>query len=180
MEEENQASRRKPVPRAESPPEGDVAFQDRIKDNYCWGCGPLNREGFQIRSRWEGREAVCTWRPDSAHAAGPRNVLNGGVIATILDCHSVCTAIADAYRWEEREIGTEPEILYVTAFLQVNYLRPTPLDRPVELTARIKERGERRRTVVSVLRSNGEETARAQVVAVRVTRAWSESLGSAT
>lgn len=174
MGEEEQAPQSGPEAEAERSWESPLAFQDRMRDNYCWGCGPLNSDGLRIQSRWEGEESVCMWKPDPSHAAGPREILNGGVIATILDCHSVCTAIADAYRREGRAIGSEPEILYVTAFLQVNYLQPTPLDMPVKLTARIKERRERRSTVVSELHSNGQETARAQVVAVRVPRSWSQ------
>lgn len=169
MSDEERSGRRS----SESPEgAGGPAFQDRMRANYCWGCGPLNREGLQIKSRWDGPEAVCTWTPDRAHAAGPRDVLNGGVIATVLDCHSVCTAVADAYRREGRAIGSDPEIWYVTAYLQVNYLRPTPLDGPVTVTARIKERSGRRRTVVSELRPDGEVTARAQVAAVQVDPSW--------
>ncbi len=90
--------------------EGRVPFQDRMENNYCWGCGRLNDKGLQIKSRWDGEEGVCTWRPQEFHAAGPRDVLSGGIIASIIDCHSVCTAVADAYRFEGRHIGSDPEI----------------------------------------------------------------------
>ena len=149
------------------------AFQDGLSDNYCWGCGNLNDDGLHIESRWEGDESVCVWQAPDRYAAGPRHVLNGGIIATILDCHSICTAIADAYREEGREIGSDPDIWYVTGSINVKYLRPTPLSSPVTLRARIVEKGERRTTVACSLYSDEAECARSELVAVRVdAQAW--------
>jgi acyl-coenzyme A thioesterase PaaI-like protein len=153
------------------------AFQDNIPGNYCWGCGNINEHGLQIKSYWSDDEAVCTWQPKPYHAAGPTHVLNGGIIATVIDCHSVCTAIAAAYRAEGREIGTEPLIWYVTKSLQVTYLRPTPLDQPITLRARIKETNEKVTILTCSLfeKGKGEECARGEVVAVRVANAWLEA-----
>ena len=76
------------------------AIQDQLHDNFCWGCGADNPDGLQLKSSWDGTVATATWTPDAVHAAGPRHLLNGGIIATVLDCHGVCTAIADAYERE--------------------------------------------------------------------------------
>ena len=105
-----------------------TAFQDLIPDNGCYGCGPANPHGLRIKSVWEGEEAVCVYRPEPHQSAGPPQFLNGGIIATLIDCHSVCTAIAHAYRAEGRPIGSAPHIWCVTANLNVTYLRPTPLE----------------------------------------------------
>ena len=83
----------------------------------------MNAYGLRIKSYWSGDEAVCTWDPKPYHTAGPKHVLNGGIIATVIDCHCICTAIAAAYRAEGREIGTEPMIWYATGSLQVTYRR---------------------------------------------------------
>lgn len=148
------------------------AFQDLIPDNRCFGCGPDNPDGLRIKSRWAGEEAVCVFQPRPAHCAGPPQFLNGGIIATLIDCHSVCTAIAAAYRAEDREIGTAPWIWCVTAGLNISYLRPTPIESPVELRARI-HRQEGKQTVVRCgLFSAGRECAKGEVVAVRVSTAW--------
>jgi acyl-coenzyme A thioesterase PaaI-like protein len=130
---------------------------------------------LQIKSYWSGDEAVCTWQPEPYHAAGPLHVVNGGIIATIIDCHSVCTAIAAAYRAEGRQIGTEPLIWYVTRSLQVTYLRPTPIDQPLVLRARMKEMNERTTILICSLFGKGEECAQGEVVAVRVASAWLEA-----
>ncbi len=141
-------------------------------DNYCWGCGSDNDAGLRLKSTWDGDASVATWTPRPEHAAGPRHLLNGGIIATLLDCHGVCTAIADGYRREGREIGSEPEIWYATAWVAVEYLRPTPLAEPVSLQGRVVERDDRRTVVACALSSGGRERARARVEAIRVPADW--------
>lgn len=150
----------------------DSAFQNLIPHNHCWGCGALNEDGLQLKSHWDGDEAVSTWQPRPPFFAGPTHVLNGGVIATIIDCHSICTAIADIYRREGREIGSPPDIWCATAELNVTYLRPTPIDAPVTLRSTVKECKGRRTTVACSLSAKGQECARAEVVAVRVPESW--------
>jgi len=152
-----------------------LAFQEQLSGNHCWGCGSLNAYGLQIKSHWSGHEAVCTWDPKPYHTAGPKHVLNGGIIATVIDCHCICTAIAAAYRAEGRKIGMEPTIWYATGSLQVTYRRPTPADRPVLLRARIEESKQRKTVLTCALFAGGEECARAEVVAVRVPHAWREA-----
>ena len=149
-----------------------MAFQHLIPDNWCWGCGSLNRSGLHLESDWEGETAVATWSPHPDHAAGPRHLVNGGIIATVLDCHGICTAVADAYRREGREIGTGAEIWYATASLRVDYLRPTPIEAALHLTATVTYRDDRRTTVACGLVAAGKERARAVVEAVRVPAEW--------
>lgn len=148
------------------------ALQDLIPRNHCWGCGPDNPDGLQIKSYWDGDETVCTWQPRPPFFAGPTHVLNGGVIGALIDCHSVITAIADAYRSEGRDVGAPPDVWCATASMDVKYLRPTPIDAPVTLRARVVERNEKRTTVSCTLSSNGKECARGEVVAVRVPESW--------
>jgi acyl-coenzyme A thioesterase PaaI-like protein len=151
----------------------ELAIQDHIEKNQCWGCGSNNQHGLHVKSYLAGDESVCTWKPQEYHMAGPRHFLNGGIIATIIDCHSICTAIADAYRRERRELSTDPLIWYVTAALKVDYLRPTPIGEAVTLRARVKEVKEKKTVVECSLFSNDERCARAEVIAVRVsTHDW--------
>lgn len=145
-------------------------FQDQMSHNNCFGCGSANERGLGIKSFWDegGDEAVCIWTPGTEHKAGPEDVLNGGIICTIFDCHCICTAIAQAYRDEEREIGTEPMIWCVTGRISVDYHKPTPIDLPVELRSRIEEKHGRKTVVACSLFSDGKKTATAEVLAVRV------------
>lgn len=149
-----------------------IAIQDQIPHNYCWGCGPLNPDGLQIKSYQDGAESVCTFTPWPAHMAGPTHVVNGGIIATLIDCHSICTAIAHLYSAEERAIGSAPEIWCATASLNVDYLRPAPLGQPLTLRAHVVGAEGRRVTVFCTLQAGGQECARAEVIAVRVRESW--------
>jgi len=151
-----------------------TAFQDQSFDCDCWGCGRRNDYGLGIKSYWSGDEAVCAWQPKEFHIAGPRNVLNGGIIATLIDCHSICTAVAAAYRGEGRAMGTDPPIRFVTGALNVSYLHPTAIDRPVTLRATILEAKPKKTVLRCSVNSNGKETARGEVVAVRVPPEWSD------
>ena len=148
------------------------AIQDLVPDNRCWGCGPLNPRGLQLKSYVEGDEAVATFVPSPDHMAGPTHVLNGGIIATIVDCHGVLTAIAEAYRLAGRPIGSAPHIWCVTASLKVDYLAPTPIAAPVELRARVRESKGRKHVVECTVSSGGKACARAEVVAVQVEGGW--------
>ena len=148
------------------------AIQDRIPHNHCFGCGTLNPRGLQIKSHLEGNEAVCTFQPWPDHMAGPRDVVYGGIIAAVVDCHTVCTAIADVYRAAGQEMGTEPHRWCVTASLKVDYLAPTPIDRPMELRARVRRTEGRKRWVDCTVRSGGREVARAEVLAIEVPTGW--------
>jgi acyl-coenzyme A thioesterase PaaI-like protein len=149
-----------------------TSFQAQMRDNWCWGCGADNPNGLHLESEWEGDVAVATWTPSPDHAAGPRHLVNGGIIATVLDCHGVCTASADAYRRAGRAIGSDPELWYATAAMSVEYLRPTPIDGPLSLRATVREHDERRTTVDCVLAAAGKDRARATVTAVLVPSEW--------
>ena len=120
------------------------AIQDQWSEvaSHCWGCGRNNEHGLQIKSYWEGDETVCRWHPKEYHTAYPGMVC-GGIIATIMDCHCLNTVVSVAYRAEGRAMDTKPDIVYVTGSLLLKLLRPTPIDKPIVLRARIKEKKER-------------------------------------
>jgi len=149
------------------------AFQDQIPDNHCFGCGPSNTGGLGIKSYWQpDGTAICRFRPSAHHCAGPERTLNGGIIATLIDCHCVCTAIADAYRRAGRTIGQGDRIWYATARLDVSYLAPAPIDAELEIEARIDEISDRKTVLHCTLGVAGRRCAEARVVAVRVPDDW--------
>ncbi len=155
----------------------DEAIQDRIPHNHCWGCGTLNPRGLQIKSFQDGDETVCRFQPSPDHMAGPTDVVNGGIIAAVIDCHSVCTAIADGHRAAGRALGSEPLLWAVTASMKIDYLAPTPLGVPLELRARVREAKGRKRIVECTVRAGGRDCARAEVIAVEVGAAWHSKPG---
>lgn len=149
------------------------AFQDLLPHNHCFGCGPANSDGLRIKSRWSGDGlSVARFTPEPYHCAGPRHFVNGGIIATIIDCHSVCTAAAAAYRDAGREIGSPPDIHYATARLELEYLRPTPIDAELEIVARIESRTERTYVLSCELSAAGKTRVTGTVEAIHVPESW--------
>jgi len=145
------------------------AFQDYYPDqlSYCYGCGRLNDHGLQIKSYWDGEEAVATFKPKPYHTAIPGFVY-GGLIASLIDCHATGTAAAASYRAEGRDMDTEPPFRFVTASLHVDYLQPTPIDALLELRARVEELKGRKVVVAVTLSARGELCARGRVVTVQM------------
>lgn len=146
------------------------AFQDLGSVQHCHGCGADNEKGLRIKSRWDGDEAVCTWRAEPHHCGGSKQIVNGGIIACLIDCHSLNLAIAHAYKTEGRPIGSAPKIGYVTGKLNVSYLRPTPIDKPIELRAKITKVEGRKSWVHCTLSSEGRLCAQGEVLGIRVER----------
>jgi acyl-coenzyme A thioesterase PaaI-like protein len=145
------------------------AFQDYYDDYFsqCYGCGRLNEHSLKIKSYWDENESVCRFHPKPYHTAIPGFVY-GGLIASVIDCHAIGTAAAATYRHEGRQIGTEPKLRYLTASLHVDYLKPTPIDAPMELRAKVKAINTRKVVVSVTLTSKGQICAQGEVVAVRV------------
>jgi acyl-coenzyme A thioesterase PaaI-like protein len=144
------------------------SFQEYYPDelSYCYGCGRLNEHGLKLKSYWDGEETVAIFYPRPYHIAIPGYVY-GGLIASLIDCHGTGTAAA-AYREEGREMGTAPPLRFVTASLQVEYLRPTPLGVALEVRGRVKEIKGRKVVVSATVSAEGEVCARGQVVAVQL------------
>ena len=152
----------------------ELSFQDQGSVRHCHGCGADNRDGLRIKSYWEGDEAICTWQPEPHHCGGSKKIVNGGIIACLIDCHSLSLAIAQAYRNEGRPIGSRPEIGYVTGNLNVSYLRPTPIDKPLHLRARIKRLEGRKVWVECTLSAGGEVCATGEVLGIRLEKGKSK------
>ena len=91
-------------------------------------------------------------------------MLNGGIIGSLLDCHSNWTAA-----WHlMRAAGAEKPPCTVTAAYAVKLLRPTPSGQPVRLEARVVESGADRAVVEATLSSGGKVCATCQGTFVAV------------
>ena len=141
-------------------------FQDDMPENICYGCGD-NPEGLHIKSYWEGEESVCKWKSKEKYH-GWNNLMNGGVMATLIDCHCMGTAMAHAYKTENRSLDSEPVYRYATGTLNIKYLKPTP-NTQVELRAKIVDVKRKKTTLTCrFYDDSGELTAEADVIAIRV------------
>lgn len=132
--------------------------------NACFGCGPINEKGLRIRSFVRGNEVVAEWMPQPHHEAFS-GALNGGIIGTLLDCHSNWTAT-----WHlMQKSGAATPPCTVTAEYAIKMLRPTPTAAPVTLSATVVESSDDRAVVEGKLIAGGKlcATSRGVFVAVK-------------
>jgi acyl-coenzyme A thioesterase PaaI-like protein len=144
------------------------SLQDRYApENHCFGCGPANDRGLRIKSRPSGGpqdELVAEWRPEPYHEAFD-GVVNGGIIGTLLDCHSNWTA---AYHlMTSRGLDTPP--CTVTADFHVVLKRPTPSTALLTVRAHVAQSEGDKVVVDATLEAGGKVTAtcRGTFVAVK-------------
>ena len=142
------------------------ALQDRYAPNgTCFGCGPKNDRGLRVKSipREDG-SVFATWHADGHHEAYD-GTLSGGIIGTLMDCHSNWTA---TYHLMKRSGSATPPCT-VTAEYSVAMRRPTPTSGDIEIVARPVEVGEDRAVVEAELRAGGKvcATSRGTFVAVK-------------
>jgi acyl-coenzyme A thioesterase PaaI-like protein len=132
--------------------------------NTCFGCGPANERGLHIRSFAHNDEVVAQWKAESLYEAFP-GVLNGGIIGTLLDCHSNWAAAW--HLMKQNNLSAPP--CTVTADYSIKLLRPTPTDDVIELKARVVESTADRAVVEAELITKGKvcATCRGTFVAVK-------------
>ena len=137
--------------------EHELSIQERFyPESTCFGCGQSNPEGLRIRSFESGEAVVASFEPGPQHTNGMGS-LNGGIIATLLDCHSGAAVLSQSA--QATGILTE---LWVTAGLELRYRLPTFLDMPVELHAVITERSENSMWVKASLSYDGKTRVQAE------------------
>ncbi len=145
------------------------AFQDYYPESvaHCYGCGSRNDHGHRIKTFWEGEESVTRYNPEPYHTAVPGFVY-GGLLASLIDCHSTGTAAAAMYRAEGREMDSLPPFRFVTGSLLVKYLKPTPLGVTLEIRGCVKEIKGRKVVIESTVYAEGVATASGEVVALQM------------
>jgi len=146
----------------------EKAIQDYYPDDIavCYGCGRHNPVGLGIKTYWDGSEGTCRFTPRDDHLAYP-GVIYGGLIACLVDCHSIGTAVAAAHDAEGRDPETGLLILFFTARLEIDYIAPTPAGTELFLAARVEEAGPRKSVISCTVHANDVLCAKARIVAVR-------------
>src|SRR5215218_3943555 len=99
----------------------EQSLQERyLADMRCFGCGPANEKGLRLRSHAADDGVVTAqFTPWPEHDNGV-GYLNGGIIATILDCHSAAAVTHEAFVRGWPALGAA-KLPYVTAGLDVRY-----------------------------------------------------------
>jgi len=140
------------------------SLQDQFAPSLiCFGCGPANSDGLQIKSFIKGNKVVAQFKPQTRHQSFP-GMMNGGIIGALLDCHSNWTAA-----WHLMvENGLDVPPCCVTAKYEVSFTSPTPSDAQLLLEAWIVESSSRKAVVEATLGFADEITAHCQGTFVSV------------
>lgn len=145
------------------------AFQDHYPDNHahCYGCGSQNPHGHQIKTEWDGEQTVTRFQPEPFHTSVP-GFAYGGLIASLIDCHSTASAAAAMYRQAGRSMDSSPAFRFVTGSLHVDFLKPTPIDAELVIRGQVKEIKGRKVVIESQVWAGDVVTAKGEVVAVQM------------
>ena len=138
-------------------------------EGVCFGCGSSNPHGLHIKSHWheDGVNVVAEHLPEAMYCGWPELVY-GGLIAMLVDCHSNWTAMAYHYRAEQRDPESLPRINCVTGNLGIKFIKPTPMGVPLTLSARVEGEVGRKTRVICEVYAGDVLTAVGDSVFVRV------------
>ena len=133
-----------------------LSLQDEYGPNgICFGCGPKNKIGLQIKSLWEGEFCVLRYRVTREEHQAFRGVVNGGIVGALFDCHLNWTAASVIHRQQPKEEFPST----VTSEISVKFKRPTPWGVDLLIKARPVETLADRSTVEGEMFANGKTTA---------------------
>lgn len=144
-------------------------IQDYYPDHFseCYGCGRLNEHGHQIKTNWDGDETITRFVPKEYHTAIPGFVY-GGLLASLIDCHGTGSAALALAKEKGIVLSEKNAPRCVTASLQVQYLKPTPIGGEIEIRGKIKEVSQRKAIIKTELYANGVLCVVGEVVSVLV------------
>ncbi|HSF86181.1 MAG TPA: PaaI family thioesterase [Acidimicrobiia bacterium] len=114
---------------------GTTSIQEQHNpEGMCFGCGPANPVGLGLRSFPDGEVVTADVVIPATHENG-YGIANGGVVTTLLDCHTGAVLVNElhGYDWAEHPP-------FLTYRLDVALSRPTPVETPVRLVGRLVER----------------------------------------
>jgi len=129
----------------------------------CFGCGPHNAAGMQLKFERDGEEIVTHFRARDGWE-GPPGVLHGGLQATLAD---------EVGAWAL--IGLRGRFGFTTT-MNLRYYRPARIDDPIEGRARITDESEKMAVVQVTLRQDGKRILSGKISYAKVTAALAEKM----
>lgn len=134
-----------------------VGFDDPAKakaEGTVWPSFANNPFAIPMEITFEGSTARATLTANALHE-GPPSCLHGGLAAHLMDCLLGTMIQANGYRAR-------------TGTLDIRYVRPTPLDAPLELFGEIERSSGRKHIARGSIRHNGEVTVEASALFIEV------------
>jgi uncharacterized protein (TIGR00369 family) len=147
--------------------DGSPTIDERA--NHCFGCGPENPQGlhlaFTTNTEDSGHPVATThFQLDRLHE-GPPGYVHGGIVATLLD---------EAMSKLNRPL----DVLAVTRHMEVDYLKPVPLFKPLVLTSRhLRREGRKLFHQAEILSPEGTVLARGKGVFIEIDKAILARIG---
>ncbi len=116
------------------------AIQDYYDDDFslCYGCGRLNPKGHQLKTYLKNNDTISKHTPKNYHIA-IEGFVYGGLLASLIDCHGTGSASIFYARENSIEIKNYNAPRFVTGNLNVNYIKPTPLQKELLIKGVLKE-----------------------------------------
>lgn len=126
-----------------------IHTQHKALKNHCFVCGPENADGMHLKFYLDeaARRAVCKFKLTRRYQ-GPPGHSHGGIIAAILD-----EAMG--------KVNKLSSVIALTKRMDVEYLKPVPLGKPLIATGRPQHNEGRQYTnVAEITNEQGEVLAR--------------------
>lgn len=126
------------------------------RDNGCLVCGSDNPIGLQTRPRTDPETAGAELTVAIPQRfQGWSGIVHGGILATLLDEVSIYACMAQGGH-------------FVTAGINIRYLKPVPVDRELVVRAEVIESRRRKRSVRARLELDGVVHAEAEATVMQV------------
>lgn len=101
-------------------------------NSICWGCGPQNKNGLQLKSFRIDKGLEAHIQLPKAYQAFP-GIMNGGAVGGLFDCHGNWTA---AIALMDHSSLPKPPLTLTTEVL-IRFRQPTPADVPLVLRSQV-------------------------------------------
>ena len=150
-----------------------ISIQETYGERFqhCWGCGPKNDMGLHLKSypSEDGKSVTVKIIPDKMYTGGVPQNLFGGMIAMIFDCHGTASAAFFSHKNKGLDLDENTVIeRFITARLEVDFKKPTPMNEEIEVIAKLEELGERKAIIEMEMKAKEEVRAKAKMIAVKV------------
>src|SRR6266481_1316157 len=134
-----------------------IHTRNKKLENHCFCCGQDNADGMRLRFylEEETRRATCKFRLTRRYQ-GPPGHAHGGIIATILD-----EAMG--------KVNKLNNVVALTRKMDVEYLRPVPLRKPLIVTGQAQHvDGKKHTNVAEITNEQGEILARSYGIFIAI------------
>lgn len=139
----------------------------KMKKNHCFGCGADNADGMKLRFFYDEEKgrAICNFKLTKKYQ-GPPGHAHGGIIATVLD-----EAMG--------KVNKLRQVVALTKTMDIEYLRPVPLGKPLMATGRERKvSGRKHLNAAEIVDERGQVLARSEglFIAVDVERMFAKHM----